>query len=481
MPPASAGCLVSVGPILEGESLDMFRCLAVPAPVSGGIDQNLGHLWHVVDPSGPNARVAEQFLRPWADLAVVFLAKEDDCSVDPGFSSPSFTCDEDKDCPAGPNGASVCKVDPYFSQMSGKEIKLCHGVIKKDYYNKSCNLLGEYRGVEHHNCAYDADCEDCQTDADCQEWWACDANGKCRPRAFGLLPSISTFQHPAGNPIFSLAPIAPFREKLLSLKEEPLQVFVAGILGDGLALPPDEDGTELPSLISQGCLEKENLVACQAFAKAREKATPECVQEPMTPGCETYRSVKLDCIRECYVASFGDPENPVLGGNTYISYTDGFGKAYLSHRLIRFVQLFGPAGAVYNLNAPGGIRAALLDIADRLNKRIYRACLPDGYSPEVTVLLLRHLPGEDARTADGVSPDAASGNDAGAGVDEGAQSTASYPGELLTQGPDGDYEILPSWYACCPEGDPDCSNSGPAIQFHAMVKAGTTFEVVYVQ
>ena len=488
-PPMSADCGGVLPAVLEGEDLSLFRCLAVLEPAQSyqlDMNQSLKYAWYALDPQGQNALEASQFLRSSAELVVAMLANEDDCSIDPDFASPGFTCDEDKDCPGWDSGLVRCKVDERLSQWSGKQVKLCHGGIKGNYYFR-CSLLAEYQGQEHHDCAYDLDCKDCQADVDCPAWWHCEVpgnglaatGGKCRPGIFGM-SEISSYQHPPGNPIFSLAPIAPFREKLLSLKKDPLQVFVAGILGDGLALPPDEDGTELPSLISQGCLENENLVACQAFAKARERATPECFQEPMTPGCETYRSVKLDCIRECYVASFGDPENPVLGGNTYISYTDEFGKAQLSLRLIRFVQLFGAAGAVYNLNAPGGIRAALLDIADRLNKRIYRACLPDGYSPDVTVLLLRHLPEEDARTTDGAEPESAA-DVASAGVELGAQSTSSYPGELLTQGPDGDYEILPSWYACCPEGEPDCANPGPAIQFHAMVKAGTTFEVVYVQ
>ena len=477
-PPASTGCPVSMGPILEGESLSMFSCLAVPAPVSGGIDQSLRHLWDALNPSGPNAQMAGQFLRPEADLAVVFLAKEEDCSIDPGFASPNYTCTEDKDCPGWKTGASNCKVDSYFSQLSGKQIKLCHGVIKKDYYN-SCSLLGEYQGLEHHNCAYDEDCKDCLANADCQEWWACGDKGKCRPDIFGQA-KFASFQNPPGRPIFALAPVAPFREKLLSLKKVPEKVFVAAIAGDGLTLPPDKDGAEIPSLISQVCLEHEKLVACQNYKEASINGEPKCVLDPTAVGCESYRTAKLACVRECYVASHGAFSSPIVGGDIYISYTDEFGKAYLSLRLIRFAELFGPAGAVYNLNAPGGIRAALLDIADRLNKRIYRACLPDGYSPDVTVLLLRHLPGGDRGAADGASAESTA-DVTGAGVDAGSQSTASYPGELLTQGPDGDYEILPSWYACCPEGEPDCANPGPAIQFHAMVKAGTTFEVVYVQ
>jgi len=483
-PPISADCPAEVPSILEGDTLALFRCLAVFEPQQNywaNIEQNLRYLWASLAPDGPNATAAVQFVRRDADLAVVVLAAEEDCSIDPDFASPSFTCNDAAGCASSQTGSSGCETDERYSKISGKQTRLCHGAIQANYFG-SCSLLGEYQGVEHHNCAYDLGCNDCKTDADCPAWWHCEvpgndlpaSGGKCRPAIFGM-SEISSFQHPPGNPIFSLAPVGPFRDRLLTLKKDPLQVFVAGILGDGLTLPPDKDGTELPSLIGQGCLENEKLVTCQEFAKAREKAAPECVNEPMAQGCEAYRALKLDCVRECYVASFGDPENPVLGGNTYISYTDEFGKAQLSLRLIRFVEMFGPAGAVYNLNAPGGIRAALLDIADRLNKRIYRACLPDGYSPDAKVLLLRHLPGEEARAAGSTSLESASDD-----VD-GAQSAASYPGELLTQGPDADYEILPSWYACCPEGEPDCPTPGPAIQFHAMVKAGTTFEVVYVQ
>jgi len=493
LPPVSADCPEEVSPILEGKSLSLFRCLALGrGEYSGGelsfgavVDQDLRMMWYALDPIGPNAAEASAFLRPEAELAVVALANAEDCSIDPDYASPNFTCNENKDCPGWDLGLSACKTDAHLSNMKGQEVKLCHGAIEKGYFD-ACGLLGEYAGAEHHKCAYDADCDDCQTDTDCQEWWYCKkpktdppaTSGKCRPSIFSLPPSAS-YQNPPGSPVFSLAPVAPFRDRLLSLKKDPLQVFVGAIAGDGLALPPAEDGGELPSFISQACLDDPKLGACQAFAKTKKTAPPKCVSEPGADGCDDYWAAKLACIRECYIASTGNPKSPTTAKNTYISYTDEYGGNELALRIMRFARLFGPAGAVYNLNAPGGIRAALLDIADRLNKRIYRACLPEGYTPDVTVLLLRHLPGEDARAADRASPGSLE-DVSGAGTDSEPQWTASGPGELLTQGPDGDYEILPAWYACCPEGHADCDAPGPAIQFHAMVKAGTTFEVVYV-
>ncbi|MBM4354837.1 MAG: hypothetical protein FJ109_13790 [Deltaproteobacteria bacterium] len=475
--PASADCPSDVPSILEGKSLELFRCLAVLEVDTGllvaYVDRYLSHLWASLDPDGPNAEAASKLLRPEADLSVVFVGDEEDCSTDPGYASPSFTCQEDKDCPGSEDGLSVCKTDLHFSQMSGKQIKLCHGAIKKDYYGM-CGLLGEFQGLEHHNCAYDLGCKDCETDDDCPQWWACSDKGKCRPSLYGL-PNIATFQNPPGTPVFSLAAVAPFREKLLSLKKNPLQVSVAAIVGDGLTLPPDENDTELPSLISQACLEDEKVLACQAYLEDRKKADPKCVSDPMLPDCEDYRAAKLACIRECYVASLGNPKSPTMSGNTYVSYTDDFGRAWLPLRLIRFAETFGSAGAVYNFNAPGGVRAALLDLADRLNKRIYRACLPEGYTEGTTVLLLRHAPLE-AKSADRKADDGPPHD----WTDPTPEPVITAPGELLTQGPDGDFEILPSWYACCPVGQPDCPNPGPAIQFHAMVKAGTTFEVVFV-
>jgi hypothetical protein len=232
---------------------------------------------------------------------------------------------------------------------------------------------------------------------------------------------------------------------------------------------------ELPSLISQTCLEDPKLKACVSFAQGKKTAEAKCVSDPMLEGCDEYRAAKLACIRECYVASLGNSESPTMAGNTYVSYTDDLGAAWLPLRLIRFTESFGSAGAVYNFNAPGGIRAALLDIADRLNRRIYRACLPPGYTEGATVLLLRQAPLEE-KSAD-QKADEAPPHD---WTDPTPERAYSLPGELLTQGPDGDFDILPSWYACCPNGQPDCPNPGPAVEFHAMVKAGTTFEVVYV-
>ncbi len=459
-PPISADCPPDVPAFLQGESLSLFRCLAVLSlsqSIQATLDQHLNHLWATLSPDGPHAEEAALFLRPDADLSVVFLGDEEDCSIDPDFASPNFTCEKDTDCPDWEAGLVTCRTDTYYSQLSGKPIKLCHGAIKKDYYNR-CGLLGDFQGLEHHNCAYDSDCEDCQTDQDCPEWWYCKlptsgppaSGGKCRPNLYGL-PNIATFQNPPGSPIFSLAALTPFRERLLSLKKDPLQLFVAAIAGDGRPLPPDEDATELPSLISKACLADPKLIACAEFVQEKKTAPKSCILEPGLEDCHPYRTAKLACIRECYVASLGDPSNPTMAGMSYISYTDEFGKASLPMRLIRLAEMFGTAGAVYNFSAPGGIDAALLDLADRLNRRIYRACLPEGYTDGATVLLVRNLPDDEA----------------------GA-------GELLTQGPGGDYEVLPSWYACCPQGQPDCPTPGPAIQFHAMVEAGTTFEVAYV-
>jgi hypothetical protein len=232
---------------------------------------------------------------------------------------------------------------------------------------------------------------------------------------------------------------------------------------------------ELPSLISQTCLEDPKLKACVSFAQGKKTAEAKCVSDPMLEGCDEYRAAKLACIRECYVASIGNPESPTMAGNTYVSYTDELGAAWLPLRLIRFAELFGPAGAVYNFNAPGGIRAALLGIADRLNRRIYRACLPPGYTEGATVLLLRQAPIEE-KSADRKADEAPPHD----WTDPTPEPVYIAPGELLARGPEGDFDILPSWYACCPNGQPDCPNPGPAVQFHAMVKAGTTFEVVYV-
>jgi len=476
-PPASRDCPVEVPSVLDDQQLSLFPCLAVAETASAmsyaaSLSQGLAALWTTLDPTGPNTAQAAQFLRPQADLAIMILSDEEDCSIDPDFASPNFTCKDDKDCPGWSSGQAHCKTDLHFSQMSGKPIKLCHGSIKKDYYH-SCGLLGEYQGLDHHNCAYDLGCKDCQADADCLEWWYC-KSGKCRPNIYGL-PNIATFQNPPGTPIFALAQIAPFREKLLSLKKDPLQVFSAAIVGDGLPLPPAQNGSELPSLISKTCLDDAKLKACAAFTEAKKTAETRCIWEPSEEGCEEYRTFKLACIRECYVASKGDPTSPTMAGNSYAAYSDEVGRQDAGLRYIRFAEMFGAAGAVYNPAAGGGIRAALLGIADRLNRRIYRACLPEGYSAGVTVLPLRQAP-LDAETTDRKADEAPPHD----WTDQTPEPVYNTPGELLTHGPDGDYEILPSWYACCPQDNPDCPSPGPAIQFYAMVKAGTTFEVVYV-
>ncbi|MBM4355974.1 MAG: hypothetical protein FJ109_19665 [Deltaproteobacteria bacterium] len=106
------------------------------------MDQYLKFLWASLAPDGPNALPASQFLRPVADLAIVFLANGEDCSIDPDFASPGFACSEGKDCPGWDKGLSTCKTDSYSSNLYGKEIRLCHGVawFKNHDYSR-CGLL----------------------------------------------------------------------------------------------------------------------------------------------------------------------------------------------------------------------------------------------------------------------------------------------------------------------------------------------------
>ena len=354
-PPDTADCPSSVPPVLTNDNLELFKCLIAVAPdqsYQANIEQGLKAAWTALNPDGPNAEQAIGFLRPAALLLVIFVSDEDDCSIHEDFASPSHTCETDDDCGGGP-----CKTDVYFSQLMGQQIKLCGGVIKKDYYN-ICSFVGEYKGQEHHHCAYDLDCENCSDDTECDYGWYCKQGKKCRPYIYSLV-NIASYQSPPGTPINSLSPVSDFHNNLKSLKSDPSRVLVAAINGDGVVHATDKE-----SLISDECLGNEKLSRCAEYAAAKVEV-PECVANQEQEGCETFVYVRLDCIRECYVASKGDSSNPSVAKNSYICNSDT-GKADFGSRYVRLAEMFGLNGVAANICAPEAMPAALNRIADML-------------------------------------------------------------------------------------------------------------------
>jgi len=241
MPPDTADCpeavpkFISVNLAQGQNEVDLFKCIAtvyVAQSYAANKEEGLKMVWWALDPAGPNADQSASFLRPEAFLMVVFLSDEDDCSVDEAFAAPNAQCSTDKDC-TKEIPLTHCKTDVRLSQVQGNAIKTCTGQIKKDYYNV-CSLLGEYKGPEHHACAYDEACSDCAVDDDCEYGWYCKDVGyatKCRPKLVAF-STIASYQQPPGSPIFSLAPVSDFYSRLISLKEDPSQVLVAAIVGD---------------------------------------------------------------------------------------------------------------------------------------------------------------------------------------------------------------------------------------------------------
>ena len=364
-PPETGDCPPSVPSVLGMNTLDLFKCIATigsQQAYTANIEQGLKAAWLALDPEGKNAAQAAGFLRPDAHLLIVFITNNDDCSVHENFASPNYTCETDDNCLGG---VGRCETDVYFSQKMGKQIKLCEGLIKKDYYSV-CSMLGDFKGDAHHSCAYDLDCLDCESDEECDDGWYCKQGKKCRPAIYSL-SNIATYQTPPGTPIHSLSPVADFHARFKSLKTDESKVLVAAIVGDGIPVGPGgkTGEPEQDSLISTACLENEKLTKCQEWVAANQTISKECQDDPKSTGCEVFFELKRECIRACYLASMGDPQNPTVAKATYICASE-LGKFDYGSRYFQLTEMFGANGIAANICNEGGISSALDLVAERL-------------------------------------------------------------------------------------------------------------------
>ncbi|MBM4373060.1 MAG: hypothetical protein FJ098_15505, partial [Deltaproteobacteria bacterium] len=417
--PDTADCPGSGIPsVLTDKNLDLFPCIATVGAdqsFTANLESGLKTAWMALDPRGLQAEQSAGFLRDDAYLVIVFVSDEEDCSIDEDFAAPSYECEKDADCP----GYTRC------------EDGLCYGVIKKDYYN-ICGLLGEYKGRAHHNCAYDLGCEDCESDADCDEGWYCKGGKKCRPYIYGF-NTISSFQNPAGTPIFALAPVSKYYSQLRSLKSDPAKVLVAAIVGDVLVEKSDEK-----SLISDECIEDAKLAVCQEYVALKGETTNQCKEDPHMAGCEAFLAAKQACARECYIASKGDPTNP-QAKNTYVC-TSPFGTADWGSRYVRLAEMFGPNGVVSNICSEEGISPALESVAELIIKRVTKLCLPRFVKEGERITVTRSYEDENG----------------------------DWITEKLVEGDDGDYRIEYPTQDCCfaDEKTGTCTGTLRAVTFN---------------
>ena len=428
--PDTGGCPTSGIPtVLTESSLEYFPCIAMVGAdqsFTANLESGLKTAWMALDPSGINATQSAGFLREDAYLAIVFVTDEDDCSIDEDFCGPSFNCEDSSDCP----GYTECKGG------------LCCGIVKKDYYN-ICALMGEYKGKQHHDCAYDLGCTDCETDTDCDEGWHCKDDRKCRPYIYGF-NTISSVQKPAGTPLFALTPVSKYYSQLRSLKADPAKVLVAAIVGDAIIKKSDQK-----SLISEDCLEDEKMERCQNYLVAKADASNKCLEDPIADGCEDFLALKQACAQECYVASKGDNKNP-QAKNSYVC-TSPYGTSDWGNRYIRLAEMFGPNGIVGNLCDSGGIGTSLDATAELLLKRMTRVCLPFPVRTGEHVKVTRGLPGGEALT-----------------LVEGAP-------------PEGDFQVVYPEYGCCFRNDlGECTGSETALMFTEVLDPAAEIDVTYI-
>lgn len=383
-PPDTGDCPANLPTKLTMQNIDLFKCIATVAPsqnYSANIEQGMAAAWYALDPNGPNAEQSAGFLRDDAYLVIVFVSDEDDCSIHGDYCAPNAYCDEPEDKTKCAKDGGTCKLDVEYSYIRGKETRVCCGTVKKDYYN-ICSLLGEYKGYDHHVLSYDLTKSDCQSDEDCDEGWYCkESSGKhkCRPYYFSF-PHIADYFNPPGAPIFSLAPVVEYYSNFRSLKPDPAKVLVAAINGDGQIFKSDSK-----SMISKKCLGEEGaesdkalaakLDRCVAYKALKAADKDGCVDDPSKDGCESFAYAKLECIRQCYIASKGNAKNVQTARNSYVCESN-FGKADFGSRYVQLGQMFGPNGVVSNICSEEGIAPALQKVADLIISRVTKICLP---------------------------------------------------------------------------------------------------------
>lgn len=362
---SGATSIISVAPIDAVDETDHLPCILQPeSGQDDAWDRTFLAAWRCLDPTGPNAEVAASFMRPDALLVLIFIAYDDECTVHPDYASPNYDCESEDDC-SWP--FSRCEVDKYYSALEGKTVKLCHGLIKKDYGN-NCSVLGNYVSPEHRDCALDLDCQDCQTDADCPHLWVCNSGNKCRMVKAIDSDWVASFQSPSGTPLFSLWSPDDFRTRMLGLKEWSGQLLVSTIVGDGLPYP--DDGK---AYISEACLAANLLTDCQAYLAASQSATAACRQQPDGPGCEGFLAAKMACIRECYDAAKMDiveDQNGSVSQVRPLVCRGKYGFSELGSRYIQLVEAMGDQGVHTNLCHPEGIPHALERTGDLILRRV---------------------------------------------------------------------------------------------------------------
>lgn len=438
--PDTAECPSNVPTVLTMNNLDLFKCNAstpLEQDFKAQFEQGLRSGWCALDPEGRNADDVAGFLRPDAYLVLIFVTDEEDCSVDEQFASPNWACETDADCPA----YSKCKIDKAFSYLVGQEKRLCHGVIKKDYYGK-CTVIGDYKGPTHHALAYDLSKRDCEKDDDCEYGWSCAQGKKCRPEFFNL-GTIASYQQPPGLPIFSLAPVSKFYARFKALKSDPSKVLIAAIIGDGMPVASDKE-----SLISEQCLNDQRFLRCQEYAALEPDLKEECVKDPDAEECADFHELKMNCIRECFYVAKGHNSSSTICSSDY-------GDAELGGRYLELVQMFGPNGIYANICSSAGIGSALDDIAELVIKRVTKICLPrpvkDGRAVRVTKVIT--LP------------------------DGGEEHVTLVEGDS----PDGDFKIESPTQACCFPDDVtgECTGTQTAITLNDILEPEASVVVKY--
>jgi len=344
VPPPTTGCPDSLPKYLEKNdqvsNLEYFRCIATVGAdpsFNANLEQGLNAARFALDPNGPNAEQAKDFMkgkalangkfaRDDAWLVMVFVSDEEDCSL-----------------------TSECLVNSSQEWNSAKEVKLC---ISRDEYNKCAKRRDRNSFDPEASPNIGSACEikigndgSPETTSD-----TCRQEGLyCRPKA----AKIEDYggERLAGTCEAPLESVNRFVNFFKSLKSDPSRVLVAAIVGDSQAV---------------GAEARDADIALYRLSEEKNKQ----------PGMNPYI-----CKSDDGIADYGERYTELVkgfGANGVLANICGPGSCTTSGGEDGFVDTEGDC-----LRAEPGTDPATLGIGQALNlisetiiKRVIRVCLP---------------------------------------------------------------------------------------------------------
>ena len=229
VPPPTDGCPNNLPKYLELNSsvsnIEQFPCLATVGANSGfnaNLEQGLNAARFALDPNGPNAGQAKDFLRSDAWLVLIFISDEDDCSL-----------------------TTDCLLSGADGDWSWNDIDyIKENCLLREQYPR-CAQLGDVYGKgawKLNTCSTDDQCTTTEDDQCCKML----VGDECIKPAQDD-PATEEDESETGHctePRFPpsegpLEPVSRMVNFFKSLKSDPARVLVASIVGDSQEIDPE--------------------------------------------------------------------------------------------------------------------------------------------------------------------------------------------------------------------------------------------------